>query len=162
MEVVQDESSISFLLVTKLPLSFLCNIHIPDCQDHEAAGGDCKASAGERLGGQGAAPGERPQGNHGEQVSQSFLLVSTPCARRKMSWCKTPDCDDPTRHCRDMEHTFTQYLQIKRVFSDSKIRVIRYEDFVRDPESQGRELFSWAGINWTYNTQKYIDTHTSR
>ena len=79
-----------------------------------------------------------------------------------MSWCKTPDCDDPTRHCRDMEHTFTQYLQIKRVFSDSKIRVIRYEDFVRDPENQGRELFSWAGINWTHNTQKYIDTHTSR
>ena len=99
-------------------------------------------------------------------VDKVLLLVRDPrgtmASRGRVSWCTNPDCKDAARHCRDMEHAFTQYVDIKRAFSGGQIRTLRYEDLIRDPHFEARKMFTWAGIEWTENTEKYILTHTTR
>ena len=38
----------------------------------------------------------------------------------------------------------------------------RYEDFIEEPEQMAAKVLSWAGLQWTSASRKYILTRTTR
>jgi len=98
-------------------------------------------------------------------VDRVLLVVRDPrgtlVSRRKLWWCDSPDCSEASRHCNDLEGAFHKFRKLSQQFP-SQVGAVRYEDFIEEPEQMAAKVLSWAGLQWTSASRKYILTRTTR
>lgn len=78
-----------------------------------------------------------------------MFLVEDPRAtfqsRKSLSWCKEPDCTEPTKLCKDL---VSDYGAAKEMLSKypTKFKVLRIEDLLNDPQKIGAETLKFYGL----------------
>ena len=94
--------------------------------------------------------------------------------RRKMWWCTTNDCADLDRYCRELENTFHKFAsrsviiwpsaqlpELRRAYP-GQVAALRYDELLLNPEMVAKKVLSWAELEWTAQTQKYVLSRTRR
>ena len=94
------------------------------------------------------------------------LLVRDPrgtmVSRRATPWCRGhPDCEDPSRLCKDLEDDFHSFKKLRKMYP-SRYKVIRYEDFSLNPEQYSKDVMHFYGVPLHDDVGKYLASHTAK